>query len=382
MKKLLSILIAVVMLFAVVAVVAACEPVDDGVTVALVTDVGDITDQSFNQTTWEAVKDYCEENKIGYKYYRPTEDSTAKRVESMEQAAADGAKIIVCPGYLFETAIYEVQGSDTFKDVKFLLLDGEPHDADYNYDTKDNVHCILFQEEQAGYLAGYAAVKDGETKLGFLGGMAVPAVQRFGFGYIQGIQDAAKELNVSAEVWYAYGGQFFGAPEITSAMDGWFANGIDTIFACGGGIYTSAADAILNSNNPNAKLIGVDTDQKGAIHSNDTYKNIKVLTSAMKGLYDATQTTLKTFFAGQWSAIGGKTATLGLINEGNFEYVGLPTDNDSWDFKTFTVAEYKAIVAKIRDGSVTISNDVSTDIEAWIKSASNLTFKAYNGKIK
>lgn len=381
MKRLLGILIAVVMLFAVVAVAAACET-DVEVTVALVTDVGDITDQSFNQTTWEAVKDYCEENKIGYKYYRPSEDSTDKRVEKMEQAAAEGAQIIVCPGYLFEEAIYQVQDADAFKNVKFLLLDGEPHDADYKYKTSANVHCILFQEEQAGYLAGYAAVKDGETKLGFLGGMAVPAVQRFGFGYIQGIQDAAAELNANVDVWYAYGGQFFGDATITSVMDGWYANGIDTIFACGGGIYTSVADAILNSSNANAKLIGVDTDQKGAIHSNDTYKNIKVLTSAMKGLYDATQTTLKTFFAGQWDTIGGKTANLGLINDGNFEYVGLPTATESWDFATFTVAEYNAIVAKIRNGSVTISNDVTTDIEAWIKNASNLTFKAYNGKIK
>lgn len=377
-KKLLCALIALVMSFALFAGLVACDNTE--VTVALVTDVGDITDQSFNQTTWEAVEDYCKTNKISYKYYRPSEDSTAKRVEKMEQAAADGAEIIVCPGFLFEEAIFEVQEQEAFKNVKFLLLDGEPHDASYNYKTGDNVHCILFQEEQAGYLAGYAAVKDGETKLGFLGGMAVPAVIRFGFGYIQGMQDAAKELGANVDVWYAYGGKFAGDPQITSVTDAWFANGIDTIFACGGGIYTSAVESIKKSNNSNAKLIGVDTDQKAAIQKT-LGNDVKVLTSAMKGLFDATQTTLKTYFAGEWNTIGGKTSTLGLINPDNFEYVGLPKGDASWDFANFKVSEYDALVAKIRSGEITVSADVETDIQQWITDASNLNLKAYQGAI-
>lgn len=381
MKKLLSIFIAVIMLISVVAVIAACQ--EEGVTVALVTDVGDITDQSFNQTTWEAVKDYCEKNHKSYNYYKPSSDSTDARVEKMEQAVADGAEIIFCPGFLFEEAIYEVQDKETFKDVKLVLLDGEPHDAAYNYKTGKNVHCIFYQEEQAGYLAGYAAAKDGETKLGFLGGMAVPAVQRFGFGYVQGINDALKGTSTKADVWYAYGGQFVGDPAITAVVDSWYKNGLDTIFACGGGIYTSAADAIVNANKASAKLIGVDIDQRPIINAVPAYKDVKVISSATKGLFDSTQTTLDAYFAGKWDAeLGGKTINLGLKKGETKEYVGLPTSKDSWGFTTFTVEEYNALVTKIRNGEVTIDNSITVDVEKWINDASNLTLKAFTLKIK
>ena len=180
---------------------------------------------------------------------------------------------------------------------------------------------MVFHEEQAGYLAGYAAVKEGYTKLGYLGGMAVPAVQRYGYGYIQGINDAAEEMGVDVEIKYTYGGQFFGDATITAKMEGWYSEGTEVVFACGGGIYTSAVEA---ANKYEGKVIGVDVDQS----------NIDpcIITSAMKGLYNATYEALDTYFTGNWDTIGGTLSSLSLTDG---DYVGLPTD--TWSMKNFTV---------------------------------------------
>ena len=125
-------------------------------------------------------------------------------------------------------------------------------------------------------MAGYAAVKLGYRNLGFLGGQAVPAVMRFGFGYVQGINDAAEELGIvdQVEVEYAYGGQFYGSTEITAAMDTWYSQGTEIVFACGGGIFTSAAEAAAKVG---GKMIGVDSDQSPTI---DAYGEGMTVTSA------------------------------------------------------------------------------------------------------
>ncbi len=397
MKKLFGVLLAIVLVFASLGVLTACD--SETYEVAMITDSGDITDKSFNQTTWEAVKEYCDENNKTYNYYKPSEDSTAARVAKIEEAIGKGAKVIVTPGYLFAGAIIETCKENP--DVRFIVIDcgkgdyleygvGTVDGLSYDYNPEnpewdvtkyvsDNVYSIVFQEEEAGYLAGYAAVKDGETDVGFLGGMAVPAVIRFGYGYIQGVQAAAAELATTVNVWYAYGGQFFGSPEIKSVMDTWYANGIDTIFACGGGIYTSVLEAISSSNNANAKIIGVDTDQKASIQVD--HPEITVLTSAMKGLAGATKTALGYFYAGTFDNYGGKIETLGLKASSSVEYVGLPTVDSSWDFAKFSLTDYNAAVAAIRDGSITISSDISVDVQAWITAAANLELKAYVGNI-
>lgn len=92
-------------------------------------------------------------------------------------------------------------------------------------------------------MAGYAAVKEGYKKLGFLGGMSVPAVVRFGYGFVQGCNAAATETNTTIEIKYAYAKQFFGDAEITAVMDTWYGDGVEVVFACGGGVYTSACEA-------------------------------------------------------------------------------------------------------------------------------------------
>ena len=210
--------------------------------VALVTDVGTIDDESFNQACWEGVEEWCTANGLEYTYYQPTADSTDARVLSVAQAISEGYNTIVMPGYLFGATLTMVM--EEYPDVYFIAVDVAAGDLTIDYTTfyepTANVACLTFSEEQAGYLAGYAAVKDGYTKLGFLGGMAVPAVIRYGYGFIQGADAAAAEMGVNIEINYTYGGQFFGSPEITAKMEGWYQAGTEVVFACGGGIYTSA----------------------------------------------------------------------------------------------------------------------------------------------
>ena len=322
--------------------------------IALVTDVGNIDDKSFNQGAWEGVVAFAEANGLkqgeGYDYYRPSEDSTEARVETINTAIKNGANVIVCPGYLFEDAIFTVQNDNP--DVMFLLLDGEPHSADYStYETAANTHNILYQEEQAGFFAGYAAVMDGYTKLGFLGGMAVPAVVRYGYGFVQGANAAAEELGNTADVSikYWYCGGFAPTDDIQIKMSGWFTDGTEIVFACGGGIYLSAVAAATAAD---GKVIGVDVDQSA--------ESDCIVTSAMKGLSNSVVLALEDLWNnnGKWSdAYAGQTAVLGVADD----CVGLPTAAGSWRLNTFTVDEYPALFEQVKNGEITISNDTTVE---------------------
>jgi len=346
--------------------------------VAMITDYGDITDQSFNQTTYEACKAFCDANGIAFQYYKPSGDSTAERVASCELAIDEGYNVIVMPGYAFGGTIAEISGE--YPDVKFFALDvaagdlleagvalaGETYDYNpANWDVNeyihmDNVYCAIYQEELSGYMAGYAAVKLGYEKLGFLGGMAVPAVMRFGYGFVQGADAAAAETGANVEIKYTYGNQFFGDADITAAMDTWYADGTEVVFACGGGIYTSAAEAATKEG-VNGKVIGVDTDQSAVI--NAKYGEGLTVTSAMKGLYPTTVDTLTDIIVnGNWANYAGNITTLGLVSGTDVEanYVQLPTATTQWS-DTFTQDDYKALVAAMFDGTVTVSNDISVE---------------------
>ena len=314
--------------------------------IAMITDSGDITDESFNQITWETCVAYGEANGIETGYYKPAEDTDEERINAIDLAIREGATIIVMPGYLFGPAIAEEQS--VYPDVSFVAVDVTEFDvvnlAGESVGINDNVYICSFQEEQAGYLAGYAAVKDGYTSLGFLGGIAVPAVIRYGYGYIQGIDAAAEELGVDVDVKYYYGGQFYGDATITARMEGWYADGTEIVFACGGGIYTSAVDA---AGEYDGKVIGVDVDQHPVLGD-------VCVTSAMKGLSSAVNSALDAYFNGNWASIGGKSEQLGLTQG---DYLGLPTDSASWGFTTFTTGEYEEVLNGIKDGSIAISND-------------------------
>lgn len=339
--------------------------------IAMITDSGDITDQSFNQTTYESCKAWAESNGAQFTYYKPDSDSDEARNASVDQAVAGGANVIVMPGYMFAAAV--VTQSKMYPDVKFIALDvgagdicekgvGEGYDynpdnwnvADY-YNT-DNVYTCTYQEEISGYMAGYAAVKLGYRHLGFLGGMSVPAVTRFGYGYVQGINDAAKELGIEGEVEVEYvcGGQFYGDADITAAMDTWYGTkGVEVVFACGGGIYTSAAEAAVKTD---GKVIGVDSDQAPVIDAN---KEGLTVTSAMKGLSATVNTTLDGIRDGKWSEFAGKIDNLGMVSENPEEnFVQLPMESTQWG-DGFTQDDYKALVKEIYSGNVKISNDIS-----------------------
>ena len=345
--------------------------------VAMITDYGDITDQSFNQTTYEACKAFCEDNGVQFSYFKPAGDNTADRVAMIEKAVDEGYNVIVMPGYAFGGAI--VEAAPEFPDVKFIALDVAKGDLleagvakagesyDYNPDNWDlekyvdmsNVYCAIYQEELCGYMAGYAAVKLGYKSLGFLGGMAVPAVIRYGYGFVQGVDAAAANLGLSdVTVKYVYGGQFFGDADITAVMDTWYAGGTEVVFACGGGIYTSAVDAAKQAN---GKVIGVDVDQAGVIANYAGVDGLTV-TSAMKGLYPATYDTLNdVIINGNWANYVGKIATLGLVSADDPEanYVQIPMGEGTQWSDSFTQDDYKAMVADMYNGVITVSNDIS-----------------------
>ncbi len=316
--------------------------------VALCCDTGTIDDESFNQACWTAVQNYMGDN---CQYYIPEADASDEDRETMiRQAVNDGADTVVCVGYLYGSSL--AWAAEQYPDIRFIAIDVTQ--GDIGTDTiPANCYCITFKEEQAGYLAGYAIAKDGFTKLGFLGGMAVPAVIRYGYGYIQGIDAAAQETGVPVEVNYFYGGQFYGDATITSRMEGWYTSGTEVVFACGGGIYTSAVEAALKSN---GYVIGVDVDQNyiGANGVADgSYAYNPFITSAMKGLTVAVESALGDIDAGDWGTIAASNGNFGL-EEGN--YVGLPTDADSWNFRTFTVEEYEALKDRIASGELVVDN--------------------------
>lgn len=345
MKKLLVLISVLLVVFGLTACAKTEEPAAEeptGYEIALVTDVGTIDDKSFNQGAWEGVKAYAEENGISYQYYKPAEATDAAYVAAITEAVDGGAKIVVTPGFLFAPAVYEAQ--DLYPEVSFILLDADPHTADYaTFRIEKNVYSVYYAEEQSGFLAGYAAVKDGNTKLGFMGGMAVPAVVRFGYGFLQGADLAAQELNTKLEVNFTYLNSF--APDTAHATEAksWYSEGTQVIFAAAGG---AGLSVMAGAEEVNAKVIGVDVDQSNLSTS--------VLTSAMKGLTKSVYDGLTDFYAGSFK--GGEIVTLDVAVDG----VGLPSDFSR--FTSFTQADYDAVYAKLVDGSVKVINDVALTV--------------------
>lgn len=356
----------------------AADASEQKMKVAMVTDSGDITDQSFNQMTYEACKAWGKENDIEFNYYKPQSDSDEARTASVDQAVADGVNVIVLSGYVFAPTV--IDESDLYPEVKFLALDvsagdicekgiGEGYDYNpdhYNvtdYYNEDNVYCCTYQEELSGFMAGYAAVMLGYRHLGFLGGMSVPAVNRYGYGYVQGADAAAKELGITDEVQVEYvcGGQFYGDADITAYMDTWYGSkGVEVVFACGGGIYTSAAEAAVKTG---GKVIGVDLDQSVTINE---YKDGLTVTSAMKGLQVTIDNVLDAILNDEWDEYVGKIENLGMESPDPAEnYVQLPEETTQWD-DTFTKEDYQKLVERMYNGEYEVSSDSTTFPETEI----------------
>ena len=360
MKKLLAILLSLVLaLCAFGAMAEAVNPDDledtmtseDGVyKIAFVTDVGQLKDKSFNQGTWNGVKAYAAANGLSYKYYQPANGDQATdddRYDAMKAAVEGGAEIVVCAGFMQETALKKA--ATEFADAKFVFIDGYPL-SDEAGNTLTNIAPISFKEEQSGYFAGYAVVMDGFTRRGFTGGGGGtnPACCRYGYGFAQGAEAAAAELGVEVELKYSwqYGASFQASPELQTMIKGWYENGTEIVFACGGSMFQSVAAAAAEND---GFVVGVDVDQSG---ESDT-----VVTSAMKGLSNATEWAITKFYDGTWDEIGGIPTSLGV----NEDAVGLPTE--SWLFETYSVEDYQAALDAMKAGDLVVDDTVVTEGE-------------------
>lgn len=315
--------------------------------IAFITDIGQLLDKSFNQGTWEGLKKYAYENGKSYKYYQPANGNQATdtdRYNAMKAAADAGARVIVCAGYLQEESLR--RAATDYPEVYFIFIDGSVIRAGETESAEPfkNVAAIDFNEEQSGFLAGYAAVMDGYTRLGFTGGGAGtnPSCNRFAYGYAQGIEQAAKSLGKEAELTlsWEYGASFSPSAELQTMLGGWYAKGTEIIFCCGGPMCQSAFAAA--SANDGA-VIGCDVDQSG---ESDT-----VITSALKGLRESVEFTLKKAYEGKWEDIGGRLTTLGAKENA----VGLPTD--TWKMKSFSVEDYNKLFEAMKKGEIEVDRD-------------------------
>ena len=311
--------------------------------IAFVTDVGQLKDKSFNQGTFDGVKLYAANNGLSYKYYQPANGDQATdddRYDAMKAAAEGGAKVIVAAGFMQATAL--TKAAAEFTDVKFVFVDRDSADGT----ALKNVLGICFQEEQCGYLAGYAVVKEGYTKLGFTGGGGGdnPACCRYGYGFVQGASAAAAEMGVKVEMNYSwlYGASFAASTELQTMASGWYENGTEVIFACGGNMFQSVAAAAAAND---GAVVGVDVDQSSQSET--------VITSAMKGLSASVQWACGKVYDGSFDEIGGTFVTLGAKDNA----VGLPTA--TWSLTKWTVDDYNAMLAKMADGSLVVDNDYS-----------------------
>ncbi len=329
MKKFLLLMAA----FSFAFMLAACGRAET-FEIAMITDAGDIDDESFNQGTWEGIVAFAEANNKTYAYYRPAEISDAAYLNAIDLAISAGARIVITPGFLFMAAIGEAQAQHP--DVKFVLIDAVPTGG-----TGSNTVSILFAEHESGFLAGYAAVRDGYRDLGFMGGIAVPAVVRFGIGFIAGVYYAANELDVLGEIVFpnnrfAYLGNFDASDAHRTRALSWFEGGTELIFVAAGGAGSSVMSAAEARDG--AKVIGVDVDQ-GPLSET-------VITSAMKDLASAVDQMLTAFFADEFP--GGQVLTLDASNAG----VALPDDFSR--FNSFTQAQYQSIFNRIASGEIDV----------------------------
>lgn len=353
MKKFLAVLLAIALFSC--SAIAMAESVkpddiadtmtsDDGTyELAFVTDVGQLKDKSFNQGTWNGVKGYAAANGKTYKYYQPANGDQATdddRFDAMKAAAEAGAKVVVCAGFMQGTAL--TKAAIAFPDVNFVFIDGWPL-TDEAGNVLTNVAPIAFKEEQCGYFAGYAVVSEGYEKLGFSGGGGGTnaACNRYGYGFVQGANDAAKALNKSVEVRYTwqYGASFQPSSELQTMISGWYETGTEIVFSCGGSIFDSITAAA--SANDGA-VIGVDVDQ--------SFDSDTVVTSALKGITEAANWAIAKYYEGAWADIGGIPMSLGV----NDNAVGLPVD--TWALETYTVEDYQKLFEMVKNGEVVIDD--------------------------
>ena len=359
-----SILFLLVVTLSMLMVLASCgggekaaeEP--ESFEVALITDNIDNNDNPFMSSTWEAINSFCDENNndltCQWKAASTTPDMDDKELveacrKAVEEAKAEGGKVMVFAGSQFETVVHSLQGE--YEDLYFILIDGVPRDDDFNYEMAANSTGVLFAEEEAGFLAGYAAVADGYNRLAFMGGQDLPPVKRYGYGYIQGAAAAAKDAGRSdVEVKYTYTDTFKAADWISKGASRWYGDGTQVIFACGGSIVNSVIKAAEDTGSEedgenvvySGKVIGVDTDQSGR---SDT-----VITSAKKEIQTSVNDILNTYIHDNFK--GNSIFNYDLKNKG----VSIEIKNSR--FKDFKGTDYTTLVDDIKAGKISIRKEM------------------------
>lgn len=335
--------------------------------ICMITDSGNINDESFNQTTYEACRDFALENSLVFACKKPDANSDEERNKMVEIAAAEGYEILVMSGYqLAPTVLY---AANNYPDLKIIGIDIGKNDlleaalgSDYSYDAQEyelsdyinteNIYCVTFKEEQAGFLAGYMAVKTGFEKLGFMGGVECAAVSNYGYGFVQGADYAAKELGKydRVAVEYYYSGTFSPSPEVKEYSAKMYKNGCEVIFACGGGICNSIAQSCYQCDK---RIIGVDVDQKGLF---DRYAEGIVLTSAVKGLRQVVYSTLGDIVENKWQNRTGNLERLGIVSDmsisANFVQLSQSTEFD----ENFSKQDYQKLISDIYNKSIIITS--------------------------
>ncbi|MBD5456546.1 MAG: BMP family ABC transporter substrate-binding protein [Lachnospiraceae bacterium] len=317
--------------------------------VALIIGMGILSDSGYNQAAYEGIQTYALAAGISYSHYAPVADTPEAYKEAVLTALEDNAHLIICAGPHFEQAVGDLQA--VYSDRYFLLLDGVPRDSSGTpVPIAPNVHCITYHEEEAGYLAGYMAVLEGYEKLGFIGGEQLASVQRYGYGYLQGINDAAAVLDksgdISVDYWYA--DTFFPNQKTEDISLEWYQNGTQVIFACGGSLYQSI---LPSASACGGRLIGADENQNGI---SDLF-----LTSAIKGVKSSVIVALDDFYAAgnTWpEEAAGKVISYGAAQK----CIELPISSETWRFKNAALKDYLQILAALKAGSIQIS--AKTDV--------------------
>ena len=336
MKRVITVLLLIVLVFVMTACAGTDKKEDKSCDLAMIVNGTSVEDGSFNQATWESISTFAVENELRCKYYTCDESTYDKYMEAVKLAVEDEAKMIVMTGGNFETAVYDAQRS--YPDVNFLLIDGVPHDGDGKYVTESNTVSVIFAEEEAGYLAGYAVVKDGYRKIGFLGGEALPPVKRYGYGFVQGAAAAAEELEAEVELIYDYADTFEASEDVQKMAAEWYKDGTEVIFACGGEMGKSVMTAAENNK---GKVIGADVDQSGLSGT--------VITSAQKNIDAVVRDILKTHVSGKF--IGGTAFNYAAKND------GVKLDMATSGFSAFTEKQYNKVFNKLKNDKIELKKD-------------------------
>jgi basic membrane protein A len=330
----------------------------EGIKVGMVTDSGTITDKSFNQGTWEGILLAVNEFGVSEKYLQPTGETTDDYLNEIGNLVDSDHGLIITPGFKFEEAIYIAQ--DNYPDTKFVLIDGAPHNADYSeFRTESNVVSVFFAEHEAGFLAGVAAALESETgKIGFIGGMEIPPVQKFGWGFTAGVAYANANYGTDAHIVdYIYQGTFHevdAGQQIAASM---FDKGVDVIHAAAGGVGVGAINEAKTRRTAgeNVWIVGVDVDQyeDGKIEDGTSV----ILTSAMKRIDVAAYDYIEAFLNDTFP--GGETIYLSAKDGG----VGLPAENPN--LSEDTVSKTDEVFTGLGDGSI-MAPATMEDLEAFL----------------